>query len=74
MVGVHRFELWASASQTQRSARLSYTPWPLLKLNRYCRLLEAASDGHRLRAADDLVHVGDTLLVQPRFQPFEHIE
>lgn len=26
VVGVHRFELWASASQTQRSARLSYTP------------------------------------------------
>lgn len=26
MVGVHRFELWASWSQTKRSARLSYTP------------------------------------------------
>ena len=26
MVGVHRFELWASSSRTTRSTKLSYTP------------------------------------------------
>lgn len=26
VVGVHRFELWASSSRTTRSTKLSYTP------------------------------------------------
>ena len=34
LVGVRRFELRASASQTQRSARLSYTPGPRSTLGR----------------------------------------